>query len=155
MKVAIFSLAGKDYAVDITRVRGVVRMRQIVPVPEAARCVAGVMGLRGRVVPVVDLRILLGLPARGAGLRQRILLSLVRNRPTGLIVDDVTEVLDIAGADVSEPDEMLREADYLTGVARLGARLILLVDMDRLLAGAHAGMDEMHRKVELRRKKDG
>jgi purine-binding chemotaxis protein CheW len=95
MKVVIFTVKGKEYGIDIAGVRQVIRMREIVPVPDAAAFVEGVICLRTKVVPVVSLCKKLGLkdeaPARGG----RIIVTQVEGHTIGVVVDMVTDVVTI------------------------------------------------------------
>ena len=153
MKLAIFTLAEKEYGVDIKDIKEVIRMRKITPVPDAAAYVEGVMSLRGRVVPLINLRKKLGLEKKDMMLLNRIIVTDIKGKSVGVIVDGVTDVMTVGSESVTPPDEVLKGAGYLTGVARIGKRLILLVDIGKLLAGdAAKSIEKVHSRVEVRRK---
>jgi len=153
MKLVIFTLAGKEYGVDIAYVREVIRMRKITPVPDAAGYVEGVMSLRGEVAPLINLGKKLGLESKNVTALSRIIVTGLKKKPVGLIVDGVSDVLDIEEGTVTPPDEVLKEATYLTGVAKLGARIILLVDIRKLLSGeATKSIENVQKRVEVKKK---
>ncbi len=127
-----FEVAGTAYAVAIERVREILRMRTITPVPRVPAVVRGVITLRGQVVEVLDLRRRLGLPEREPDRRTRIVLVQGDDgRASGLVVDKVHEVLRL------REDAIRREAaDESTNVVALCARddeFVSLIDLDRIL----------------------
>lgn len=153
MKLAIFTLAGKEYGVDIKDIKEVIRMRKITPIPDAAAYVEGVMSLRGRVVPLINLRKKLGLEIKNNMHLSRIIVTDLKAKSVGMIVDGVSDVLKVEDENITPPDEALKDAEYLTGVARVGKRLILLVDIGKFLAGeATKSIANVHKRVEVKRK---
>jgi purine-binding chemotaxis protein CheW len=153
MKVVIFTVKGKEYGIDIAGVRQVIRMREIVPVPDAAAFVEGVICLRTKVVPVVSLCKKLGLkdeaPARGG----RIIVTQVEGHTIGVVVDMVTDVVTIDPASVSAPDDVLKDAGYLVGVAKVGPRLILIADLEKLLGPEdRTSIEAAGSRVEVKQK---
>lgn len=153
MKAAIFSLSGKDYAVDINDVREVIRLRKITPVPDAVGFVEGVISLRGRVVTLINLRKKLGLEIKPLDKTSRIIVIQINAHALGMIVDSVSEVTDIQNEAITTPDETLAHAKYLSGIAKIGNRIILVVDIRQLLSSEDkAGIDGVFNKVELRKK---
>ena len=120
---------------------------------EAAAYVEGVINLRGKVVAIVNLRTKLGLEKAALGKSSRILITQLDNNPAGLIVDAVSGVAAIDEASITCPDEVLKDAGYLTGVAKIGNRLILIADIERLLS-AQAKMDirDIQSKVQIRKR---
>lgn len=108
VQLCAFRIGGVDYALDIMRVREIIPPRPITPVPRAPAFVEGVIRLRGEVIPVLDVRRRLGLPAEPYGRRTRFLVVNVARRRIGLVVDDVCEVLRV-------PRVELRAAPALGG----------------------------------------
>lgn len=153
MKIAIFTVNGKDYGVDISGVQQVIRMRTIVPVPDAADFVEGVISLRDKVIPVVSLSRKLGIKDEKPGRWSRIIIARIEGHLMGIVVDAVTDVITIDPASMSEPDEVLKDAGYLIGVAKLGNRLILIADMDRLLSvDEKASIKTVSGRVEVKKR---
>jgi purine-binding chemotaxis protein CheW len=133
--VVIFQLANERYAIDIRAVQEIVRMQTITPVPEAANWVEGVTNLRGRVVPVLDLRRRCGVPSAEHTPDTRIMVVCVEDGLVGLIVDGVSEVFRIPGAQIEEPGKLVRMAGngYLRGIAKLENGLVSLLALDGLI----------------------
>lgn len=131
-----FRLHGGDYALAVGDVLEVLSMVALAHVPEAEPWLAGMLNLRGRVVPVIDLRRRLGLPARPIGLETPVIVAQCADRPVGLIVDEVIEVLTLAADALSAADELAGAAHPVLAIARTAERLILLLDLQRLCATA-------------------
>ncbi len=100
VQLCTFRIGGEDYAVDIMRVREIIHPLAITPVPRAPASVEGVVRLRGEVIPVLDVRKRLGLPASAPTRRTRFLVVNVARRRIGLVVDEVCEVIRIPRADI-------------------------------------------------------
>ena len=150
MQLLCFELADKEYAVGVAGVREVRRVRQVTPVPKAPDFVAGVINLRGRVVPVISLRKKLGLPPAPGAAFNRVLITELAGHLLGIAVDSVAGVLTLDGSAIEPPDELFKKCEYLTGVGKAGRRLILLVDLERLLSGEEkAGLVELREKAEI------
>lgn len=134
-RLVVFQLEAESFALPIAAVREVVRVPGITRVPQAPPHVRGVMNLRGRIVPVVEVRTRLGLEAAVPGPRSRVVIAEVRGRLLGLLVDAVAQVVNVSGAAISAPPEEIRAAGAgaVTGVARHGERLLLLLELERLL----------------------
>jgi len=133
MQTLIFSLGDKEYGADLSDVSRVIRARPATPVPDTAAFVEGVIALRGRVLPLIDLAVKLGMPRSPKVMANRIIIARVDGQSVGLRVDKVTEVLALGPEKISPPGAMLQAAPYLTGIARIGERLILIVNLSRLL----------------------
>jgi purine-binding chemotaxis protein CheW len=127
----IFKLAGQEFGADIAVVKEIVTMSPVTRLPAAPPYVEGVMSLRGTVIPVLSLHKRFGLPDRVDDRESRIMVLDIAGRQTGVIVDGVAEVVKIAEADITEPDAEVTGVDrrYLTGVAKVGDRLVILMDM--------------------------
>lgn len=130
-----FALDREEFGIPVTQVREVIRVSEITRVPQAPAHVRGVANLRGRILAVVDLRSRLGLPPAELTPRSRVLVVELRGRVLGLLVDAVSQVTKVPEASVvPAPEEVVSaDADYLTGVARWQSRLIILLDLDRVL----------------------
>ena len=132
----IFKLGEESYGVDIGSVREIITMRPITRVPKAPDFVEGVINLRGRVIPVVDLRFRLGLGVAEAKASTRIVVVEVKGNTVGMIVDGVSEVLRIARDEVQGvPASIVSDvdSDFLEGVAKLENRLVILLNLEEVL----------------------
>ena len=135
-----FVLGGGDYAVGILKVKEILQYEEITAVPSTPRSIRGVINLRGRVVPVVDLAVKCGMPKTPVTRRTCILVveAELGGAATvmGLMADSVSEVIDL-GPDEIEPTPAFGagiRVDYLLGMGRFGRKLILLLDIDRMLS---------------------
>ena len=135
-QLVVFDLADEGYGVDIGSVREIIRMQDITQVPRTPEFVEGVINLRGKVIPVVDLRKRFGFPEADATKDTRIVVVDIGGQDIGVVVDAVTEVLRI-GADAVEPPSSLittADSEYLLGIAKLETRLIILLDLQQALS---------------------
>lgn len=130
-----FQLAGEVFAMPVEPVQQVVRISAITRVPHAPRPIRGVTNLRGRVIPVIDLRVRVGLPATELDRASRIIAVGSRGRTIGLLVDAVHQVahLDLNAVQLPPEDVMSVQSDYIAGVYHHTNALILLLDIDRAL----------------------
>lgn len=140
-KYLSFHLAEEEYAIEVLRVREIVKIQHITGVPETPAEVRGVINLRGRVIPVVDLRLKFGLPGKDYG--QRTCIIVVEPKasgrgPIGIIVDEVSEVLTLADGDVQDTPNFGSgvETPFLLGLARVREDVKILLDIDEVLAAA-------------------
>ena len=138
LQLVIFCLRGEEFGAEITSVLEISRWLPITRIPEAPGFVEGVVNLRGQVIAVVDLAKQFGLPPQGELPKTaRIVVVEVAGETIGLVVDEVPEVLRVAEEAVEPTPEIIQtgvKRDYLRGVAKLGDRLILLLDLAKLLA---------------------
>ncbi len=136
MQLVVFDLASEFYGVDIGDVREIIRMQTVTRVPGAPPYVEGIINLRGQVIPVVDLRKRLDLVVSEQTNESRIVWVTIHGQDVGVIVDAVTEVLRIPLSSIEPPSSMVSsvDSDYLRGIAKLESRLIILLDMSKVLA---------------------
>ena len=136
MQVVVFDLASEFYGVDIGDVREIIRMQTVTRVPGAPPYVEGIINLRGQVIPVVDLRKRLELVIGEQTNESRIVWVTISGQDVGVIVDAVTEVLRIPLSSIEPPSSMVSsvDSDYLRGIAKLDSRLIILLDLGKVLA---------------------
>ena len=135
LRLVTFVLDREDFGIPIAAVREVVRVGHVARVPHAPPHIRGVANLRGRLLPVVELRTRLGLAAGAPTPASRIVVVEVHARTLGLFVDAVRHVVRVpTSAVLPPPEEVLSvHADFITGVARLGERLVILLDLERAL----------------------
>jgi purine-binding chemotaxis protein CheW len=135
--LATFFLSGEEYGVDVRLVQEIIRVSEITQVPRAPGFIKGVINLRGRVIPVIDLKRKLGLGEVSEAARpSRIVVVKVKDRLVGLLVDGASQVLKVPVASIeAAPEEVVEiDANYLRGVAKLESRLIILMDLPKVLA---------------------
>jgi purine-binding chemotaxis protein CheW len=134
-QIVVFELGDERYGLDIATVFEIIRHQPITAVPQAPAFVKGVINLRGRIIPVVDLRDRFGMMEGTRTKATRIVVCEAAGTRLGLIVDGVSEVLMIAAETVEATPEVAatHDAAYLRGIAKLGDRLIILLDLDGLL----------------------
>ena len=140
-QVVSFRLGEEEYGVDIMTVQEIILLGCITQVPEVPDHVLGVINLRGNVIPILNLRRRLGMPDQAADDATRIVVMNLNGRTVGVVVDGVSEVLRLADDEVSATPSTLSGAgkEYITGLARRGERLLILLDMARLLGGGELG----------------
>lgn len=131
-----FALGGETFGLPVTHVVEILRVSGITRVPHAPPTVRGMTNMRGKVLPVVDLRVCLGLPPVELDAQRRILVIASRGRHIGLLVDAVQQVerIDRDSVQPPPPDVMTSESEYIIGVIQVSARLVILLDADRVLS---------------------
>ena len=144
-KYLTIGLGAEAYGIPVLRVREIIRLQKITPVPQMPTYVKGVINLRGRVIPIVDLRVKFGVPAEFAD-RTCIVVVQVRlaseqTVPMGLIVDRVEEVANLAAAEIEPtPDFGAKlNTDYILGLAKGKGQVKTLLDLDRVIAADTIG----------------
>ena len=136
MQLVIFDLAGEAYGVVIQAVLEIIRMQEITTIPQAPYFVKGVINLRGKVIPVADLRKRFSMPAAEESKESRIVVVDIGGQAIGMTVDAVTEVTRIPAGTVEPPSSVITtsDSDYLMGIAKLESGMIILLDLTRVLA---------------------
>ncbi|NWF97768.1 MAG: chemotaxis protein CheW [Nitrospirae bacterium] len=134
LQLVSFKLGNEEYAVDILKVQEINRMVEITTIPNAPSYVEGVINLRGKVIPVINLRKKFGFESKDMDAHSRIIVVDVGNT-IGLIVDSVSEVLRLSSDTVEPPPRMTGNgsADYILGIGKLEDRLLILLDIESLL----------------------
>ncbi len=142
--VVVFRLAEEYYALDIQAVQEIVRMQTITSIPGSDAWVEGITNLRGRVVPVIDLRRRCNIIASEYTPETRIVVVSSTNGMVGLIVDAVSEVMRIPSDQIEPPSSIVSvpENSYLRGVAKLDERLVSLMDLEGVLPSDGASQDD-------------
>jgi purine-binding chemotaxis protein CheW len=129
-------LGNETYGVDISKIHGIITMQPITRIPRTPDFVNGVINLRGRVVPVVDLRKRFGLEVTGATRETRIVIVETGDQTIGMVVDGVSEVLTIPADAIDPPSPVATGAgtEYIRGIGKIEDRLIILLDIGKVLA---------------------
>jgi purine-binding chemotaxis protein CheW len=138
-KYLSFHLASEEYAIQVMKVREIVKLQHITAVPETPSELKGVINLRGKVIPVVDLRLRFGLPSKDYDQRTCIIvveLGRAASGPMGVIVDEVNEVMTLQESDIQDTPDFGSgvETHYLLGMAKVEDRVKILLDIDEALA---------------------
>ncbi len=135
VQLVTFRLGEEQYGVPIGAVQEIVRLPEITAVPEAPWFVEGVINLRGRIVPVLDLGKRLRLPDRPRTRKARVLIVETDRREVGLIVDAASEVLRLPASAIEPPPPMISGigVEYITGVGKLQDQLLVLLDLAKVL----------------------
>ena len=130
-----FQVGRETFGVPISQVHEIVRVPEITSVPDAPEAVVGVMNLRGKIVPVVDLRRRFGANTEAFTRKNRVVVAEVEGKLVGLVVDSASEVIKLAPSDVQPGSSMFQDQDlnYITGVGKVRERLIILIDLSRVL----------------------
>jgi purine-binding chemotaxis protein CheW len=139
-QVVVFEVAGESYGIDIGRIQEIIRRPEITPVPRAPECIEGVVNLRGRVIPVINMRNRFGMPSTEADRASRIVILEAEGQTIGAAVDAVAEVLRIPTSIIEPPGATFTGARtaHLRGIAKLDERLIVLLSLERLIDFAEA-----------------
>ena len=130
----VFTLDEQRFGLELTAVERVVRRVEITPLPKAPEIVLGVVNVRGRVIPVVDIRRRFRLPERKPALSDQIIIARTAQRAVALAVDATIEVLDRPQEDIIEALRVLPGIEYVEGVLKLEDGLILIHDLNRFLS---------------------
>ena len=135
-QLVVFDLADEGYGVDIGSVREIIRVQEITKVPRAPDFVEGVINLRGRVIPVIDLRKRFGFETTEMTKDTRIVVVDIGGQDIGVVVDAVTEVLRLSADKVEPASSVITTVDseYLLGICKLEERLIILLDLQQALS---------------------
>lgn len=135
VQLVTFRLGQEQFGVPIGVVQEVVRLPEVTPVPQAPWFVEGVINLRGRIIPVIDMGKRFRLPNRPRTRKTRILIVEADGRLVGLIVDAVSSVVRLPANAIEAPPPMISGigVDYITGVGKLGDQLLVLLDLGKVL----------------------
>ena len=136
LQLVTFSIGVEEFGVDILKVQEIIRTMEITKVPRAQDFVEGVINLRGKVIPIIDLRRRFGLDSKGHDKHTRIIVIEINNMIVGFVVDSVSEVLRVPAGTVEPPPPVVAgvESEYISGVGKVQDRLLILLDLDKLLS---------------------
>ena len=149
-KYLTFGLGKEEFAIQVLRVREIMGVQEITAVPQTPDYVKGVLNLRGKVIPVVDLRLKFGMPEQEYTQRTCIIVVQIdqdgSRMLTGVVVDQVSEVLTIQAADIEDTPEFGRgvATPYLLGMAKIKGKVKILLDIDQVLSSQELhGLDAL------------
>ncbi len=138
-KYLTFMLAGEEYGISILKIKEIIGMMPITTVPQTPEFVKGVINLRGKVIPVIDLRLKFGMESIDYGERTCIVVVEIAGKTDqvlmGVVVDAVSEVLNVKGADIAETPTFgtALDTDYIFGMAKMDGGVKILLDIDQVL----------------------
>lgn len=133
-RIVIFGLGSELYGMDIYELQEIIRMVEITRIPKAPSFIEGVINLRGKVIPVIDLKKKFGIKGGENPSERRIIVANVGGQTAGLIVDRVSEVTSVRDEDIEPPPAVLElESRFINGLAKLGERIIILLKADEIL----------------------
>jgi len=143
-KYLTFFLAGEEYGLEILKVHEIIGMMDITPVPRTPDFIRGVINLRGKIIPIVDLRVKFGMEAADTTDETCIIVVQANGVQMGIVVDRVSEVLDIASDEIEDVPSFGSDVntDYILGIGKTGGKVKLLLDIDKVLSSSEFA--EMH-----------
>lgn len=135
LQLVVFKLGEEEYGVEITQVQEIIRVMETTRVPKAPNYIKGVINLRGKVIPVLDLKKRFGLAECNMNDQTRIIVVEVEDYTVGMIVDCVSEVLRISGQSIEPTPPVFSNLsdEYIRGVGKIENRLLILLDTDKIL----------------------
>jgi purine-binding chemotaxis protein CheW len=136
VQLACFKVGAELYAIDIMRIKEIIRPQKLTPIPKAPSFIEGVINLRGAVIPVADMRKRFGQPISRENRKNRVVICSLAGKIIGLLVDEVTEVKRFGRKEISPSPQFIKgpQADYFLGVARRDDELIMLIDLEKVLS---------------------
>ncbi|HEY1043825.1 MAG TPA: chemotaxis protein CheW [Telluria sp.] len=137
-----FNLGAEEYGIDIQQVQELRGYEAVTRIANAPAYVKGVVNLRGVIVPIIDLRIRFSLGEPSYDQFTVVVILKVRDRVIGLVVDGVSDVAELHAEQIKSPPDLgsTIDAGYVTGLATIGERMLILVDVERLLSGQELGL---------------
>ncbi|MBB5147854.1 MULTISPECIES: chemotaxis protein CheW [Ureibacillus] len=135
IKVIVFQLMDKEYAIPVSQVQGIEKMMHITRVPRTEKFVKGVINLRGVVTPIIDLRERFGLPSAENTESVRIIIVQFDDMEVGFVVDSANDVIDLPVNSIEPQPEVVGviEEAFISGVAKIDNRLLILLHLDKVL----------------------
>ncbi len=131
-----FKVGEEEFAIDIMDVHEIHRMMPITKIPNLPHFIEGVISLRGNIVPIIFLRKRLGLPMDEPGDKSRIVIAEIGENIVGLVVDQVTAVINLSAENIKPPTPLMTQVKqkYVIGVGQLGERLIIILHLNEILS---------------------
>ena len=144
-KYLTFHIGEEDYAISISHVTEIIGMLKITEVPQTPDYIKGVINLRGKVIPVMDIRLRFGMPARDYDERTCVIVVHFKENIVGLVVDTVSEVLDIPEDDVENSQNFNQSTDnnFICGMGKINEQIKMIIDVNALLFRDDELLDEI------------
>jgi purine-binding chemotaxis protein CheW len=136
LQLVTFNISNEEFGIDILRVQEIIRTMEITKVPRSPDFVEGVINLRGKVIPIIDLRKKFNMESHEHDNQTRIIVVELQGMVVGFVVDGVSEVLRIKSSTVEPPPPVVSgvDSEFISGVGKLEDRLLILIDLDKLLS---------------------
>ena len=136
MKVIVFQIKDKEYAIPVNKVSGIEKLLHITRIPKALKFVKGVINLRGVITPIIDLRVRFDFEEVEYDESTRIIIVILDDMEVGLIVDSANDVLDIPVESIEPQPEVVGHlaSEYISGVAKIEKRLLVLINLEKALS---------------------
>ncbi len=144
IQLVVFELSGEEFGVDIMQASEIMPVSKITRVPQAPECVKGLINLRGKIIVVIDLNRRLGFSPRESDSLSRIIIVKVGDTTIGMLVNSVSGVLKLPLSSIESTPDMIKSkinSEYLTGVGKVGRRLLILLNLAKVLGEAE--VDEL------------
>ncbi len=135
-QLVIFELGEGQFGIEISAVEGIVKMQEITKVPYSPSYMEGITTLRGSVLPIIDLKKRFGMDAEAETRETRIITAILDTMKVGMIVSAVSEVLTIDDSTIEPPPAIANgvSSEFITGIAKIGTRLVILLDLAKVLS---------------------
>ncbi len=135
-KFLTFALNREEYGIEILKVREIIGVIDITPVPQTPDYMKGIINLRGKVIPIIDLRLKFSMPEEAHTQETCVIVVKINNEPIGVVVDNVSEVLDIKSEEVEDTPQFGHDIDtgFIMGLGKAKEKIIILLDIDKVLS---------------------
>ncbi len=142
IQLILFTIHGVEYALNIAHVMEIIKLVPLTILPEAPKFIKGVVNLRSKVVPIIDLRERFGVENNGNTKKTRVIIAKIQNSEIGIIVDSVTEVINIKADKIEPPLPVIDgvRLEFIEGIAKFFKRLIMIINIDRILTSGEKGV---------------
>lgn len=135
-QLVILELENESYGVNIAAVESIIKMQSITKIPHAPSFVEGIINLRGKILPIIDLRKRFDLESKNVSNDGRIVVVSIDKSEVGMIVDGVSEVMTVTDQEIEPPPQMVTsiKSEFISGIAKSDDRLVILLDLNVLLS---------------------
>jgi purine-binding chemotaxis protein CheW len=135
LELLCFKVADEEYAISIMDIKEIMKPREVTEVPRAPEFVRGILSLRGIIIPIFDIRVRLGLDSVSSSGKERVIVVKRLNGFCGVLVDEVVQVVRVASAGIEPPPAVLDGIDreFVEGIGRVAGRMLILLDMEKVL----------------------
>ena len=155
-KLVTFSLDDRKFALYVSAVQRIIRVVEVTALPKAPEIVIGIINMKGRVIPVFDIRMRFRLPLREVHLADQMIIATAAKRIVALIVDSVDDVIEIPGERIIAAEQILPELEYVEGVIKTEEGMVLIHDLERFLSlPEEKVLDEALEALNRDERKDG
>lgn len=137
LQLVVFNTGKEDFGIEIMNVQEIIRMTNITKIPQSPSYIRGIINLRGKIIVVINLNVVMGMESSEHDENTRIIVTSINDTVVGFVVDSVSEVLRLPSSSVEAAPELVStkiDSSYLKGVGKLDNRLLLLLDMGRVLS---------------------